>query len=95
MNAHHVKIWRTNFVLPDGDRIYVAMVNANDGLKWGIIPKISPDLDAERERLYHDLARTGNIDHPLRIQLVKAQIGENFLGDTFFTDGKAYIIYVP
>jgi len=70
------------------------MVNANNGLKWGIIPKIAPDLDAEREMLYQDLNRSGKIESHLKTQLVKPLIGKNFIGDEFFTDGKVYIISV-
>lgn len=93
-NAHHVKIWRTNFLLKNGNNIYVGMVNANNGFKWGIIPKIDPDLDAEREMLYQDLNRTEKIEGHLKAQLVKPLIGKNFIGDKFFTDGKVYIISV-
>ncbi len=93
-NANHVKIWRTKFLLKNGDNIYVGMVNANDGLKWGIIPKIAPDLDAERELLYQDLSRTGKIESHLKAQLVKPLTGKNLIGDKFFTDGKAYILTV-
>ena len=68
------------------------MVNANDGFEWGIIPKIVPDLDAERELLYQDLNHTGKIKRHLKVQLVKPLIGKNFIGDHFFTDGKTYIV---
>ncbi len=93
-NAHHVKIWRTNFLLKNGNNVYIGLVNANNGFKWGIIPKIAPDLDAERELLYLDLNRTGKIESHLKAQLVKPLIGKNFIGDQFFTDGKIYIISV-
>jgi membrane protein DedA with SNARE-associated domain/membrane-associated phospholipid phosphatase len=93
-NAHHLKIWRTNFRLKNGDYIYVGMVNVNDGFKWGIIPKIAPDLDTERELLYRDLNRTGKIKSYLKTQLLQPLIGKNFIGDQFFSDGKAYIILV-
>ncbi len=43
-DAHHVKIWRTNFLSENRNTIYVGMANANDGFKWGVIPKIDPDL---------------------------------------------------
>lgn len=43
--SHHVRIWRTNNLLKDGNNIYIGMVNANAGLKWGIIPIISADLE--------------------------------------------------
>jgi len=91
-NARHLKIWRTHFRLPDGNKIYVGLANANHGLKWGFFPEISPDLDAARDLLYQDLARTGKIKSHFEIQLVKPETGENFLGERFFTDGKADII---
>ncbi|MBU0961111.1 MAG: LssY C-terminal domain-containing protein [Proteobacteria bacterium] len=91
-NARHIKIWRTDFLLKNGKSIYVAMVNANDGFKWGIIPKIAPDLDTERELLYLDLNETGKIESHQREQLVIPLIGKNFIGDQFFSDGKVYII---
>ncbi len=93
-NTHHVRIWRTNYFLKNGNNIYVGVANANNGLKWGIIPILSPDLNAERELLYKDLDLTGKIENNLKVQLVKSLIGKNFLGDQFFTDGKAYIISV-
>jgi len=93
-NAHHLKIWRTNFLLKNEKKIYVAMANANEGFKWGIIPKLAPDLDTERKLLYQDLDRTGKIESHLKVQLVKPLIGTNFIGDEFFTDGKVYIISV-
>ena len=93
-NAQHLKIWRTNYLLENGENIYVGMANANDGFKWGIIPKIAPNLDAERELLYQDLNHTGKIQSHLKVQLVKPLIGKNFMGNQFFTDGKAYIVSV-
>jgi membrane protein DedA with SNARE-associated domain len=93
-NAQHLKIWRTNYVLQNGENIYVGMANANNGFNWGIIPKIAPDLDAERELLYQDLNHTGNIQSHQKVQLVKPLIGKNFMGNQFFTDGKAYIVTV-
>lgn len=93
-NAHHVKVWRTSFSLNSENIIYVGLVNANFGFKWGIIPKIAPDLNMERELLYLDLERTGGIESHLVAQLVKPLIGKNFIRDQFFSDGKVYIIAV-
>jgi hypothetical protein len=78
--------------LKNGDRLYVGMANANLGFKWGVVPKVNPDLDAARESLYQDLMRTGKTAGHRKIQLVRPQIGKNFIGNRFFTDGKAYII---
>lgn len=93
-NAHHVKIWRTNYLLPDAKRVYLGLANANEGFMWGIIPKISPDLDTEREQLQQDLLENGEIAVNRKVQLVKPQIGENLIGDKYFTDGKAYVVSV-
>jgi len=91
-DAKHVKIWKTNFSLPDGKKIFVGMANSNDGFRWGIMPSISPDLDSEREQMFTDLEQTKTIDSQRKIQLVKPLIGDNFIGDQFFTDGKAYVL---
>jgi membrane protein DedA with SNARE-associated domain/membrane-associated phospholipid phosphatase len=93
-NAHHLKIWKTRYQLKNRGHIYVGMVNANKGFKWGILPQIAPDLDAERESLYQDLNSTGKIENHQKIQLVKPLVGENFIGNQFVTDGKAYILTV-
>lgn len=93
-NAHHVKIWRTNFLLENGNGIYVGTVHANAGFKWGIIPKIAADLDTERERLHLDLNRSGKMESHMRAQLVKPLTGKTFTGDPFFSDGMVYIISV-
>ncbi len=90
--AHHLQIWRTDLSLKNGNTIYVGSVNANDGFTWGIIPKISPDLDTERELLRQDLDQTGKIESCLKVQLVKPLIGNTLTGDPFFTDGNAYAI---
>jgi hypothetical protein len=42
--------------------------------------------------LNQELALTGKIESRVKVQLVKPLIGKNFIGDRFFTDGKAYII---
>jgi undecaprenyl-diphosphatase len=91
-NAHHLKIWKTNFLLENGNNIYVGLVNANDGFKWGIVPRVSPDLDSERESLHQDLSHTGKVDSFRKARLVKPQVGNNFMGDPFFSDGKVYIV---
>ena len=91
-NAQHLKIWRTNFAMKNGKRIYVGMVNANEGFKWGVVPKISPDLDTERELLYRDLDGTGKVESHSKRLLTKPQVGKNFTGDPFFSDGRVYVV---
>jgi membrane protein DedA with SNARE-associated domain len=93
-HAHHAKVWKTNLLSEKALHIYVGLANATNGVKWGVIPKISPDIDAERDLLFQDLNRSDNLTSYHKIQLVDPQIGRNFSGDQFFTDGMAYIISV-
>jgi len=91
-NAHHLKIWRTNYKSQDGKDLYVGMVSADNGFKWGVIPVITPDLNAEREQLYLDLLQASKISASLKIQIRKSEIGYNFTGDPFFSDGYIYVL---
>ncbi len=53
---------------------------------------IDPNIDAERELLIQDLETAGAVISREKLQLVKPNLGENFSGDAFFTDGMAYIL---
>jgi undecaprenyl-diphosphatase len=90
--VHHVRIWLTDTWTKDGSRIYVGLANATNGVKWVKVPKLSPDLDAERERLFQELNHSGTITRYQKIRMVASPVGKNFIGDPFFTDGMAYII---
>jgi undecaprenyl-diphosphatase len=90
---HQIRIWKSNFVLEDEGRIYTGIISFTNKTKWGFIHQISPDLNAEREFLANNLNLTGMIKKTEEEKLVEAQIGENFSGDPFFTDGKIYIFF--
>lgn len=91
-DSHYLKIWHTNYKSGDRKDLYVGMVSADKGFKWGIIPVITPDLNAEREQLYQDLFQANKISASLKIQIRKSEIGYNFTGDPFFTDGYIYVL---
>jgi undecaprenyl-diphosphatase len=87
-------MWKSKALAKDGKSIFVGMVNGYAGKKWGVLPKLSADIDSERELLYHELNVSGMIQTLQKEQLVKPQIGTNFTGDQFFTDGKTYIVSI-
>ncbi len=91
-DAHHLKIWQTNYKSQDGKDLYVGMVSADKGFKWGIIPVITSDLNAEREQLYRDLLLANKINTSLKMQIRNPEIGYNFKGDPFFSDGYMYVL---
>jgi len=89
---HHARFWKTNYINKDGKRMYVGTASLDKGLKWGVTHKIDPDIDSEREFLYNGLIGTGRIIDSKKIKFVKPNLGQNFSGDFFFTDGELYII---
>jgi len=91
---HHVRIWKTNSVTKNGKNIYAGTVSLDNGTKWGITHTISPDIDTERNMLMNDLEQTKMLQNFYTVQSIKPEIGENFSGEQFFTDGKQYIIFI-
>ncbi len=91
---HHARFWRTPFEMQDGRRVYVGTASQDVGLKWLITHTIKPDIDTEREFLFSDLEKTGAVAISSKETFVEPTLGKNFSGDQFFTDGKAYIIYL-
>jgi len=92
---HHARFWKTNFRTKDGQQIYFGSASLDQGLKTSlIIHRIDPNIDAERELLFNDLSQAGVIISYTKQQLVSPQLGKNFAGDPFFTDGDVYLIYL-
>lgn len=89
---HHARFWNSGFRTTDGLLIFVGTASFDDGLKWGLIHHIAPDIDAERDFLAADLLGTNAVVLDQRIQLVPPVIGQNLAGDPFFTDGKSVVV---
>ncbi len=90
---HHARFWRTNYITKAGENIYVGTASFDNGLKWGITHKINPDIDTEREFLLEDLQKTNLLTKIEKQQFVKPELGSNFSGVLFFTDGKLYLLH--
>jgi hypothetical protein len=67
-------------------------LSAINSVNWWGIPTIAPDLDAECEFVLRKLKQAGKTEYDRKVRLVKPQIGINFIGNQFFTDGKACVI---
>ena len=91
---HHIRIWQTHIQTLDGKFIYIGTASFDNGLKWFVTHNISPDIDTEREFLFTDLNKTGLLLHVEKIQFVDPVLGKNSAGEQFFTDGKAYLLYL-
>jgi len=95
---HHTRYWQSNYQI-NNNEIWVATASFDRGVEIGQIIKlpthqIDPDIDAEREFIIIGLLKTGLISSYKKIDLVGKKTGKNAAGDKFFTDGKAYLIYL-
>ncbi len=93
LDRHHLRLWKTNFTY-NGENIWVSTASFDEGLKYLITHHINPDIDKERDFVLAGLLQTGLVEDYREIQLVPPEQGQNQAGDAFFTDGKAYIIFL-
>ncbi|OIP84153.1 MAG: hypothetical protein AUK37_05980 [Rhodobacterales bacterium CG2_30_65_12] len=89
---HHVRFWRTEFVTAEGQRLYVGAASFDDGLDWGLLHHIEPNIDAERDTLTADLRNTGTVTSSIRLRLSPPRLGQSIAGDPWFTNGEAAVV---
>jgi membrane protein DedA with SNARE-associated domain/membrane-associated phospholipid phosphatase len=92
---HHARFWRVPTQVAGGLQVYVGTASFDTGIKWGLTHRIAPDVDAERDRLTSDLLSTGRVQQDGWADLVAPFLGQNVVGDPFFTDGRAAVLLLP
>jgi membrane protein DedA with SNARE-associated domain len=91
---HHARFWETKFITKNSMKIYVGTASFDSGIKWGGNHRIDPYIDHEREYLFKDLQSTSLIKLKDKYQIVEPNIGSDFAGNLFLTDGQVYVIIV-
>lgn len=96
---HHIHVWATLYVTDTGRHVFSATAHFDVGIKFRsrfIIPihRIDPAIDKEREQIKKDMFATGMVEKISEFQIVEPILGKNLSGDQFFTDGKAYAIFL-
>ncbi|MDP3958988.1 MAG: LssY C-terminal domain-containing protein [Pseudorhodobacter sp.] len=89
---HHVRFWRTEFVTARGQRLFLGAASFDDGLDWGLLHHIDPNIDAERDSLAEDLRQTGKVASVTTLRVSQPRLGQSVAGDPWFTDGEATVI---
>jgi LssY C-terminus len=93
---HHVRFWRSPLVDGDSRPIWVgsAMYDQRVGLSHTtgqITHHTGPDIDAERDYLFRDLEKTGDLAEMFVVDNFHTiREGKNGGGDPWHTDGKLY-----
>jgi hypothetical protein len=93
---HHVRFWRCEQVDQDGRPAWVgsAIFDVRVGLSrrtGQITHKTAADIDAERDYLWADLEKTGDLSETVRVDgFHQTRKGRNGGGDPWYTDGRLF-----
>ncbi len=96
-HRHHVRFWKTDKVDGDGRPVWVgsAVYDKRVGLSrtTGQVTHVTAaDVDAERDYLFQDLERTGDLTERYVVDGFHKKLeGRNGGGDPWHTDGKLYV----
>jgi hypothetical protein len=96
-HRHHVRFWKTAKQAPDGRPVWVgaAVFDKRVGLSHttGQITHVTaPDVDTERDFLFEDLKKTGDLaDFIIVSGFHKIREGRNGEGNPWHTDGDLYV----
>ena len=91
---HHVRFWRSSELDPQGRPLWIggATFDKKVGLSHTtgqITHHISPEVDAERDKLLHDLQQAGKLESVKWLDGFHQQLtGKNGGGDPYHTDGR-------
>ncbi len=91
---HHVRFWRTDRVSAEGRPIWVGSAIFDDHVGLNrrtgqITHHTAPEIDTERDTLFHDLEQTGDLVEVITVDdFHKIREGRNGGGDPWHTDGK-------
>jgi hypothetical protein len=95
-HRHHVRFWESDKRDPDGRPVWLgaAIFDKRVGLSHttGQITHVTaPDIDAERDKLFDDLKKTGDLSEFIIVPgFHKVREGRNGEGNRWYTDGDLY-----
>jgi hypothetical protein len=95
-HRHHVRFWESDKRDPDGRPVWLgaAIFDKRVGLSHTtgqITHETAPDVDAERDKLFDDLKKTGDLAEFIIVSgFHKVREGRNGEGNPWYTDGDLY-----
>ncbi|AJE04085.1 bifunctional DedA family/phosphatase PAP2 family protein [Geobacter pickeringii] len=88
------RLWRTPLETGAGTTVYVGVVERTVGYEWGVIPRMTGDLDQTREELARGLIGSGHVSGHEKISLSPPAAGRTLTGSPFFSDGTAWVVHL-
>jgi hypothetical protein len=95
-HRHHVRFWESDVHDADGRPVWLgaAIFDKRVGLSrttGQITHETAPDIDAERDKLFDDLKKTGDLEEFIIVSgFHKIRKGRNGEGNHWYTDGDLY-----
>jgi len=86
-----LRLWQTPYRIGKG-MLFAGIARDYVGIRWGLLHRISPDVDAATDFFVQSLKQTGQVQSSCRAPLVKPMIGHYLLGGQFFTRGDLSLI---
>jgi hypothetical protein len=92
-HRHHVRFWRMDELGHDGRPVWIGSAAYDEGVGLSratgqITHHIAADVDAERDYLFHDLERSGDLSEAYPVEgFHETREGRNGGGDPWHTDG--------
>jgi hypothetical protein len=96
-HRHHVRFWKADDYGRDGKPFWIGAITYDQSVGLShrtgqITHHIAPDIDAERDGLFNDLAQHGWLTETFQVTGVGATLlGRNGGGDRYYTDGELTI----
>jgi hypothetical protein len=94
---HHVRFWRAEKTDPDGRPVWVGSATYDERVGFSrttgqITHVTAPDVDVERDYLFHSLEQTGDLSETYVVDdFHKVREGRNGGGDPWRTDGRLFV----
>jgi LssY-like putative type I secretion system component LssY len=94
---NHVRFWKIDKADDDGRPIWIGSASYDEKVEFStttiqITHRISPDLDKERDHLFDDLKKTGDLAEEYAIDGFHKELkGKNGGGDPWYTDGRLFV----
>lgn len=96
---HHIRLWLAPLSYRDGTAVWVGSASFDEGVAYSPVLKfpthrISPDIDRERDFVRASLLSSGYVRRYQSLRMVDPVLGTTASGSPFFTDGKAYVLWL-
>jgi undecaprenyl-diphosphatase len=91
---YHIHLWETPYLVSNTS-IWVGTAHFDKYQKTFLpVHRVDPPLDETREKIKNDLFNANKVDSYLLTDITNPTMGQNLFGSKFFTDGKAYLMYL-